>query len=101
MSMRDLIVILIVAAMPGLALPSAKAEETLRGDALIEEITMQPGIHRRFFTDQVMGGALGRHIVCAGWCHHCPTSGGGDLTMGGDQEAKSAKAESNAVTDAA
>jgi hypothetical protein len=32
------------------------AEEPLRGDALIEDFTMQPETRWRFFTDQVMGG---------------------------------------------
>jgi hypothetical protein len=62
---------------------------------------MRPETRWRFFTDQLMGCISTGHILCAGWCRYRPTSGGGELTMGGDQEAKSAKAESNAAMDAA
>jgi len=56
MSMRDLIPVLIVAALLGRALLPAMAEEPLSGDALIEDFKMQPETRWRFFTDQVMGG---------------------------------------------
>lgn len=54
--MRNLIPVLIAAALLGGALPPALAEEPLSGDALIEDFTMQPENRWRFFTDQVMGG---------------------------------------------
>ena len=56
MSMRDLIPVLIVAALLGRALLPAMAEEPLSGDALIEDFRMQSETRWRFFTDQVMGG---------------------------------------------
>ncbi len=71
------------------------------GDAIVKVFTMQPEIQSWFLSDQVTKGISTDHTLCAGWCRHRPTLGGGALTLGGDQEAKSAKAESNAVTDAA
>lgn len=56
MSMRDLVPVLIVAALLGRALLPAMAEEPPSGDALIEDFKMQSETRWRFFTDQVMGG---------------------------------------------
>ena len=56
MSVRDLISVLIVAALLSGALPPAVAEEPQSGDALIEDFKMQPETRWQFFTDQVMGG---------------------------------------------
>ena len=76
-------------------------KELENGDAIVKVFTMQPEIQSWFLTDQVTKGISTDHALCVGWCRHRPTLGGGALTLGGDQEAKSAKAESNAVTDAA
>ena len=56
MSMRDLIPVLIAAALLGGVAPPAIAEQRLSGDALVEDFKMQPETRWRFFTDQVMGG---------------------------------------------
>jgi hypothetical protein len=56
MMMRYLIPVLVVVALLGGPLRPALAEAPLRGDAIIEDFTMQPDTRWRFFTDQVMGG---------------------------------------------
>lgn len=56
MLMRGLTPFVLAAALFGGALPPAWAQETPRGDVLIEDFKMQPETRWRFFTDQVMGG---------------------------------------------
>ncbi len=56
MVMRGLLPFVFAAVLLCGALPPALAEESLSGDALIEDFTMQPETRWRFFTDQVMGG---------------------------------------------
>jgi hypothetical protein len=63
--MHDLIPFVVAAALLGAALSPALAEEPLRGDALIEDFTMQPETRWRFFTDQVMGGVSTGGVVFA------------------------------------
>jgi hypothetical protein len=77
------------------------AQTPIARSAMIEDFEIQPEARCGFFTDQVMGGALIGQMHCAGWFRHRPTLDGGEVRMGIDQEAKSAKAESSAVTEAA
>jgi hypothetical protein len=56
MVVRGLIPLMIAAVLLGEVLSPVLAEEPPRGDALIEDFTMQPETRWRFFTDQVMGG---------------------------------------------
>ena len=65
MSVRDLISVLIVAALLSGALPPAVAEEPQSGDALIEDFKMQPETRWQFFTDQVMGGVSSGGVAFA------------------------------------
>lgn len=65
MSMRDLVPVLIVAALLGRTLLPAMAEEPPSGDALIEDFKMQSETRWRFFTDQVMGGVSTGDVTIA------------------------------------
>jgi hypothetical protein len=56
MVVRGLITVMIAAVLLGGALSVVLAEEPLRGDALIEDFSIQPETRWQFFTDQVMGG---------------------------------------------
>jgi hypothetical protein len=56
MVMRRLIPFVVASVLLGGASPCALAEETLGGNSVIEDFTMQPETRWRFFTDQVMGG---------------------------------------------
>ena len=99
--MRGLCPFILVMALLDGALPPALADEPLSRDALIEDFTKQPEDRERFFTDPVMGPFRPQASPLQSLFRHRPTSGGGELTMGGDQEAKSARAESKADMDAA
>ena len=56
MVVRRLMSLVLTAILLTGAVPPAMAEATVSGQTIIEDFTMHPETHWRFFTDQVMGG---------------------------------------------
>jgi len=63
MAMRSLIYLALAAIMLGQTMPPALADGSAARQTVIEDFTMHPETHWRFFTDQVMGGVSTGSVV--------------------------------------